>query len=170
MSKLLASLGHSWRRVVLGHTLNTLRHVITKQSHNVLSKFVILWWATFIAILSHMWPMGHGLDTRSFHAGVATALNKGTSLSQMFILVFFNKIFKRFYLFTFRGGGREEEREGNINGQEVHWLVASRSPPTGDLAHNPGLCPDWELNWQPLGSQVSAQSTEPHQPRLILVF
>ena len=25
--------------------------------------------------------------------------------------------------------------------------------PTGDLAHNPGMCPDWELNWQPFGSQ-----------------
>ena len=22
--------------------------------------------------------------------------------------------------------------------------------PTRDLAHNPGMCPDWELNWRPL--------------------
>ena len=37
-------------------------------------------------------------------------------------------------------------------------------PPAGDLACNPGVCPDWELNRPPLGSQVGAQSTEPHQP------
>ena len=39
VSNLLASLGHTGRRVVLGHTLNTLGHVITKNSHNVLNKF-----------------------------------------------------------------------------------------------------------------------------------
>ena len=39
---LLLSLGHTGRRgVVLGHTLNTLRHIITKKSsHNVLRKFM----------------------------------------------------------------------------------------------------------------------------------
>ena len=34
----------------------------------------------------------------------------------------------------------------------------------GDLAHDPGMCPDWESNRRPFGSQASAQSTEPHQP------
>ena len=37
-------------------------------------------------------------------------------------------------------------------------------PPTGDLTHNPGMCPDWGLNQQPFGLQAGAQSTEPHQP------
>ena len=41
------------------------------------------------------------------------------------------------------------------------------APSTGDLAHNPGMCPDWESNWQPFGSQASTQSTEPHQPELL---
>ena len=36
--------------------------------------------------------------------------------------------------------------------------------PHGDLAHNPGMCPDWESNQGPFASQASAQSTEPHQP------
>ena len=36
--------------------------------------------------------------------------------------------------------------------------------PTGDLARNPDVCPDWELNQQPFASQVGTQSTEPHQP------
>ena len=36
--------------------------------------------------------------------------------------------------------------------------------PSGDLAHNPGMCPDWESNRPPFDSQASTQSTEPHQP------
>ena len=50
--------------------------------------------------------------------------------------------------------------------QEVHRSVVSCLPPPGDLAHNPGMCPHWESNWQPLGSQAGTQSTEPHQPGL----
>ena len=34
--------------------------------------------------------------------------------------------------------------------------------PPGDLAHNPGMCPDWELNKQTFGLQASAQSIELH--------
>ena len=48
---ILASLGHTGRSVVLGYTLNTLQHEITKKSHDVLRKFTILCWATFTAIL-----------------------------------------------------------------------------------------------------------------------
>ena len=75
-------------------------------------------------------------------------------------------IFKRFYLFIFRERGREGERQGETHQR----VVASPTPPTGDLAHNPGMCPDWELNQRPFGSQPHAQSTEPHQPgpRIIL--
>ena len=29
---------------------------------------------------------------------------------------------------------------------------------------NPGMCPDWELNQKPFGSQAGTQFTEPHQP------
>ena len=64
MSNLLASLGHTGRRrVVLGHTLNTLQHIIIKISHNVLSKFMILCWASFTAILCHIQPEGCRLGT-----------------------------------------------------------------------------------------------------------
>ena len=63
MSNLLASLDHTGRRrVVLGHTLNTLWHVIQKKSH-VLSNFTVLCWAVFTAILGCTWPVGHRLDT-----------------------------------------------------------------------------------------------------------
>ena len=67
---------------------------------------------------------------------------------------------KRFYLFIFRERGRKGEREG----EKHQCVVASHAPPSGDLAHSPGMCPDWESNQQPFGLQASTQSTEPHQP------
>ena len=56
---------------------------------------------------------------------------------------------KRFYLFTFRERGRKGEREG-----EKQCMVASHVSPTGDLARNPGMCPDWESNPGPFGLQA----------------
>ena len=63
VSNLLESLGHTGRRVVLGHTLNTMQHIIPPKSHIVLSKFMILCSAAFTAVLSRKQPMGHRLDT-----------------------------------------------------------------------------------------------------------
>ena len=61
VSKLLASLGHSGRRrVVLGHTLNTLWHVITTKSRHVLSKFTMLCWAAFTATWAACRPRAAG--------------------------------------------------------------------------------------------------------------
>ena len=70
------------------------------------------------------------------------------------------------YLFLERGEGREKE------GEKHQCVVASCTPPTRDLACNPGMCPDWESNQQPLGSQAGAQSPEPHQPglKMIIIF
>ena len=68
---------------------------------------------------------------------------------------------KTFYLFIyFRDKGRKGEREG----EKHQCVVASRVSPTVDLACNPGMCPDWESNWQPFGLQAGAQTTEMHQP------
>ena len=46
----------------------------------------------------------------------------------------------------------------------------SHAPLTGDLACNPGMCPNWGSNQPPFGYQASAQSTEPHQPGLLTSF
>ena len=54
-------------------------------------------------------------------------------------------LWKRFYLFILREKGREGHREG-----EKHRSI--------------GLCPDWEVNQQPLISQDDAQPTELHGP------
>ena len=68
------------------------------------------------------------------------------------------------YLFLESGKGREKEREKNIHVWEKHPSIASRMPPTGNPARNPSMCPDWESNQWPFGSQASTQSTESHQP------
>ena len=65
-----------------------------------------------------------------------------------------------FIIFIFRERGREGEREE----EKYPCVIASHLPPTGDLACNPGMCPEWESNQQLFGLQASAQSTEPHQP------
>ena len=56
-------------------------------------------------------------------------------------MIFYFLFFKRFYLFNFREG-----REGEREGEEHQCVVASCVFPTGDLALNPGMCPDWESN------------------------
>ena len=68
---------------------------------------------------------------------------------------FFLKIL---FIFIFRGERKEKAREKH------QCVVASHEPPTGDLAHNPGMCPDWESNQRPFGLQAGTQSTEPQQP------
>ena len=50
------------------------------------------------------------------------------------------------------------------------WLPIVHPPSTGDVAHNRGMCPDWEANLEPSGSQACTQSTEPHQPGLFFEF
>ena len=69
-------------------------------------------------------------------------------------------IFKRLYLVIFRERGREKERDR----KKHQCVVVSHAAPTGDLAHNPGMCPDWESNQRPFSSQACAQSTELHWP------
>ena len=49
---------------------------------------------------------------------------------------------KDFICFIFRQRGREGERESDKH----QCMVASNVSPTGDLARNPGMCPDWKSN------------------------
>ena len=58
-----------------------------------------------------------------------------------------------FYLFLEIWEGREEERERNIN------QLPLTCPSTKDLASNPGMFPDQELNAWPFGLQGDAQPT-----------
>ena len=67
------------------------------------------------------------------------AIEGGTKLNPQ---EFFYLLFLTFYVLIFRQWGREGEKEGERHQR----VVASHMYPTGDLAHNPGMCPDWELN------------------------
>ena len=68
--------------------------------------------------------------------------------------------FLRFYFFIFGERGRGRDREG----VKHQCVFASSTPHTGDLARNPSMSPDRDSNQRCFGSQVSTQSTEPHQP------
>ena len=68
------------------------------------------------------------------------------------------------FIYLFLEKGREKEREKH------QCVVASHVPSAGKLACNPGMWPDWELNWQLIGSQAGTQSTEPHQPGPANIF
>ena len=69
-------------------------------------------------------------------------------------------------LFTYHYFYFQRKRKGGRKRGKHQCVVASRTTPAGDLACNPGMCPDWESNWRPFGSQVGSQSTEPHQSGL----
>ena len=67
-------------------------------------------------------------------------------LNYLLHMTMLSLFFLRFYLFILeREEGKEKERERNIN----VWLP-STCPLTGDLACNPGMCPDWESIGDPL--------------------
>ena len=78
-----------------------------------------------------------------------------------------NSFFKGFFIYFYFQ--RERGREGERDGEKHQCVVASHMHPTGDLAHNSGMCPEWQSNGWPFGSQADTQSTEPHQPELIYV-
>ena len=52
------------------------------------------------------------------------------------ILFYFNFLKDFIYLLIYRGG------EGREKGGRKTYEVASHAPPTGNLAGNPGMCPD----------------------------
>ena len=68
--------------------------------------------------------------------------------------MFYRAFLKNIFIYLFLEIGREGEREG----KKHQCVVASHAPPTGDLPCNPGMCPDWESNQRPFGSQASQRS------------
>ena len=65
----------------------------------------------------------------------------------------------------------EGEREGEKHPCVRDTMIGCLShAPNWDLARNPRMCPDWESNGRPFGSQDGAQSPEPHQPGKQKIF
>ena len=54
--------------------------------------------------------------------------------------------FRLFIYLFFRERGKEAGSEGENHMWEIHRLVSSFTPPTGDLAYNSGMCPDQKWN------------------------
>ena len=103
----------------------------------------------------------------SAHGRIGLKMNKFTLFKFSFIFSFFKK-----YLFIFREKGKKGEREGEklLCGRHTSIRCLSHTPNWGVLAYNPGLCPDWELNQRPFGSQAGIQSTEPYHPGQTYIF
>ena len=70
-------------------------------------------------------------------------------------------VFFKFYFTLFLEG------KGGREGKKHQCVIACHATPPGDLAGNPGMCPDWESNLKHFALQAGPQSTEPHQPGLV---
>ena len=64
-------------------------------------------------------------------------LKHSMALCYVYLFSFF--LFLKILLGLDRREGREKERGRNIDVQEIHKSVASHTPPTEDLACNPGI-------------------------------
>ena len=51
-------------------------------------------------------------------------------------------IFKKYFIYLILGRGEGREREG----EKHECVVALECPTPGNLAHNPGMCLNWESN------------------------
>ena len=69
-------------------------------------------------------------------------------------LSFLKNLHLRICLLILRDRGRERERERYWCERETP-TVASGICPTKDQPHDPGLCPDWEMNPKPFGLWVN---------------
>ena len=111
-----------------------------------------------------------GILGRHLFKSLSLVGNKWTSFHINSLLCIFKYLdsFLRFYLFTFRERGREGEREGEKNRcvRDTSIGCLPYAPDWGSAPTSPCMCPDWELNGWPFGSQAGAQCTEPHQPGL----
>ena len=61
-------------------------------------------------------------------------------LTSMSLVTFYFFVSKILFIFQERGS------EGDKEGEKHQCMIASRTPPTGDLVRNPGMCSEWELN------------------------
>ena len=69
------------------------------------------------------------------------------------------------FTFFFKKNPYFREREG-----ETPKCMRDHTSPTGDLACNPGMCPDWELNQQPFGHRRAALNPLGHTSQGLFIF
>ena len=88
------------------------------------------------------------------------------SSSEVFLSIYLSIYHLFTYLLFFRQRGREGEGEGKKHQR----VVASHTPPTGNLARNPSMCSYWKSKLWPFGSQAGIQSTDSQQRGPVLKF
>ena len=59
--------GPRWKKSCLRPHMKYTNTLKTQKPHNIVSKFMILCWATFIAILGHIWPQAVGWTPLETH-------------------------------------------------------------------------------------------------------
>ena len=103
----------------------------------------------FILELTNVMLFSHVFSFSVFHSYCFLFINLSSAMSYLpsvpssvLFHPLYNSFFKKRFYFLEGKGGRKKEGERNIDVWEKHWLVASRTPPTGDLDDNLGLCPD----------------------------
>ena len=94
--------------------------------------------------LSALWSTSLGILSLEWLSGTAQGVIQKASTEKVTVQ---QVCFFLIYLILERGEENEKEREWNFN----VWLPLV--PPVRDLTHNPGMCPDWELNQWSFGSQ-----------------
>ena len=88
-----------------------------------------------VYILSHL--------TYSHYTFIYICIFSESLESDVETLSHFAIFFKKDFIYLFLRRGKEGERKG----EKHQCVLASHVSPTGDLALNLGMCPDWESNW-----------------------
>ena len=137
-------------------------------------------WILILDTYTLLWPLAHllpwcihfpcvlsqaTLSCRFYHHRLILPLLELHTAGNHFMIFFHTVFLKLFFKDAFVFSKRE--REGEREGEKHQCVIASCTAPTRNLAHNTGICPIQESNWQPIRLQAGTQSTEPHQPGLI---
>ena len=111
--------------------------------HHLTTVFLLLFFKYVdyaVTVVPIVFPFAPFLLVHPFPPAITPLMSMGCACKFFGFFISFFLFFKRFYLFIFREG------KGGRKRGKYQFVVASCAPPTGDLAHNPGMCPDQELN------------------------
>ena len=109
------------------------------------------------------WGWGNERMRRAFALAWRRSFHDG-SFQLAHFKVFFSFL-KILFIYFQRGEGREKKGEKHQRLREKSISCLPHTPPTGDVAGNPHMCPGRESITSDLfGWKASAQSTGPHQP------
>ena len=118
-------------------------------------------WQIHPSVASHLSPLGTWPATQ---ACVLTGNRTNISVHSLALDLLSHTSQGTFYLFIFRQRGKEGQRQRNMN----VWLPLES--PIGDLAHNPHMCLDWELNHDHLVHRLALNLIRQSSQSYIQIF